>query len=1164
MPKFDFYPSFNAGEVSPMVDARTSLDKYRSACRTLENFVIMPYGGAIRRPGTQYIGTTKTSDTQSRLIGFNFSTTTRFVIELGVGYLRVWNPSGTLQTISGTATELATPYAAVDLREIQYCQINDIMYFAHANYPPRKLTRVSDTNWTFAEVKFEYPPLLDSSENQTKLYASMGIWGYNSANKYLKDASIIPPQWPHIETTKTALPNALAVLVDGVYSLVYGGSYTHTNNTLIIDGQTAYVGMLVHVTKESASENGVYIVTQLGTNLQPWILKETSAYNVNYTAGDFIYINHALTGVTQSRVYKCTASTTGPVFDATKWTEISSTYTFRALKDFTATTFKADIAAGNISSLPLASNEMGEFITQGTFPFSGYVGSQIELKWQNSNLYKQIEIVGNFESDILLVDGAWDFETSGTWGAMVQILRVPAEVLQAGVSVGLAYPVNTTTIEVYQPNHGYDLGDRVSFKGDYKQTNTAISSVTTNTYRYFISPATTLTGYRDVFPENLSQMEIVREYIVDNDKNIITSGTEDSLCGLKIVITNAQKIATTWSMSTPYKVGDFVYDSGKTYYCMLEHKAANDLYDNTKWKEITSDGEVPSFSATPAYANKLENWNSTDTYAYGDYVLQSGQTNTTGGLWQAKKAVPKNTPLYPNDYWEMMDTSHWLPSQAYLGGSYVKVQNTDKYFMARYDLPAANKIDTNKFTTQQVPNARIDSSTNIIGGVATITADSTINVDKWLGPLAATGAKTKFWQYGAFNATSGYPRSVCLHEQRLCFGGTKAQPNTIWCSAIGDFENFELGVNASDAVQFTLSASEGNRINWMFSQSEMLVGTSGDEWTIGAADSASALSATNVKTRRQASYGSKYMRAAMVNDVLLFVQRNGRKVRELVYELNKDGWVAPDLTLLAEHITVGEIVEVAYQQQPDAILWCVRGDGTLIGMTYERDQKVVGWHRHTIGDNADVESVATIYGNGTEDEVWMVVKRTVTGSTYRTIERFPLLWRTAFDDQTTTSYRYLDGHVAFASGAANRSVAGLYYLNGKTVTIVQNGVLTGTAIVSGGAVTVPQAAAGYVGLPYISTLTPMKLDMDLEDGSSQGRKKRIHKVVVRTLKSQGGEVRVNAGQWYDLASTLTTGDQKILTAGTFGFDADVSVQQSDPYPMCILAIEPVWDTYGNE
>lgn len=704
---------------------------------------------------------------------------------------------------------------------------------------------------------------------------------------------------------------------------------------------------------------------------------------------------------------------------------------------------------------------MGPFQTSRSL--SGYEGSQIELKWQNSNLYKQIEIVGNFESDILLVDGAWDFETSGTWGATIQILRVPAEIMQAGVSAGLAYPVNTTTIEVYQPNHGYDSGDRVSFKGDYKQINAAINTVTTDTYRYTISPATTLTGYRDVFPENLTQMEIVREYIVDNDKNIITSGKEDSLCGLKIVITNAQKIASIWAASKAYVVGDFVYSSGKTYYCVLAH------------------------------------------------------TSTAS-------------------------------------------------------------FDASKWTTQQVPNARIDSSTKIIGGVATITDANFLNVDKWLGPLAATGAKTKFWQYGAFNATSGYPRSVCLHEQRLCFGGTKAQPNTIWCSAIGDFENFELGVNASDAVQFTLAASEGNRINWMFSQSEMLVGTSGDEWTIGAADSASALSATNVKTRRQASYGSKYMRAAMVNDVLLFVQRNGRKVRELVYELNKDGWVAPDLTLLAEHITVGEIVEVAYQQQPDAILWCVRGDGTLIGMTYERDQKVVGWHRHTIADNADVESVATIYGNGTEDEVWMVVKRTVAGSTYRTIERFPLLWRTAFDNQTTASYRYLDGHVAFASGALvtppgpfpagttgtpYRTIYGLAHLEGKVVTVVQGSSVT-TGLVVLGRIDVTSTAAGYVGLPYISTLTPMKLDMDLEDGSSQGRKKRIHKVVVRTLKSQGGEVRVNAGQWYDLASNLTTGDQKILTAGTFGFDADVSVQQSDPYPMCILAIEPVWDTYGNE
>jgi hypothetical protein len=466
-------------------------------------------------------------------------------------------------------------------------------------------------------------------------------------------------------------------------------------------------------------------------------------------------------------------------------------------------------------------------------------------------------------------------------------------------------------------------------------------------------------------------------------------------------------------------------------------------------------------------------------------------------------------------------------------------------------------------------------------------------------------------------------------------------------SEIDNFEKFQLGTTAASAASFTLASSEGNRINWLYSQSKLLVGTSGDEWTIGSADTAQALSATNVEARKQSSYGSKYMRASLVNDVLLFVQRNGRKVRELVYEFNKDGWVAPDLTLLAEHITNGEIVDIAYQQQPDAVLWCVRGDGTLIAMTYERDQKVVGWHRHTLGD-ADVESVATIYGNGTEDEVWMVVKRyvgivagqrvqftnlpagsnisstetyvvlenpsgntftigsligeslgianssitptttrvvvvdgsysapvsnltdgvfTYTGdaaATKRTVERFPLLWRKHIDDQTAKDYRYLDGHVSFATGAVNRSISGLAHLEGKTVTVMQEGNAPVTRTVASGAITVPQAAAGYVGLPYTSTLRPMKLDADFEDGTAQSRKKRIHQIVVRTLKSRGGEVRTNSGSWYALAPTTTTGDQKIILGGAFGIDADVDVRQTEPYPMCIISILPKWDAYGNE
>ena len=193
----------------------------------------------------------------------------------------------------------------------------------------------------------------------------------------------------------------------------------------------------------------------------------------------------------------------------------------------------------------------------------------------------------------------------------------------------------------------------------------------------------------------------------------------------------------------------------------------------------------------------------------------------------------------------------------------------------------------------------------------------------------------------------------------------------------------------------------------------------------------------------------------------------------------------------------------------------------------------------------------------------MVVKRTVSGADYRTIERFPLLWRSKFDQATTADYRYLDGHVAFAAGAANRSVSGLSHLEGKTVTVAQGDSIVNRTVASG-AITVPQAAAGYLGLPYTSTLRPMKLDADYEDGTAQRRKKRIHQIVVRTLKSRGGDVRTNNGSWYALSPTTTTGDQKIILGGAFGIDADVDVRQTEPYPMCIISILPKWDAYGNE
>src|SRR5215217_6949087 len=109
MPASQLIPSFNAGELSPYLDARSDLEKYASGCRLLENNVILPYGGVYRRPGTEYLGVAKHSDRRCRLLGFNFSTTTRFVLEVGHLYLRFW--SNGVQVAKGTATAWATATA---------------------------------------------------------------------------------------------------------------------------------------------------------------------------------------------------------------------------------------------------------------------------------------------------------------------------------------------------------------------------------------------------------------------------------------------------------------------------------------------------------------------------------------------------------------------------------------------------------------------------------------------------------------------------------------------------------------------------------------------------------------------------------------------------------------------------------------------------------------------------------------------------------------------------------------------------------------------------------------------------------------------------------------------------------------------------------------------
>lgn len=210
------------------------------------------------------------------------------------------------------------------------------------------------------------------------------------------------------------------------------------------------------------------------------------------------------------------------------------------------------------------------------------------------------------------------------------------------------------------------------------------------------------------------------------------------------------------------------------------------------------------------------------------------------------------------------------------------------------------------------------------------------------------------------NASNNYPSCVTFFEQRLVFANTNNNPQSLWFSKSGDYENFTTGTDADDAMIFTIASNQVNAIRYLSAARSLLVGTVGGEFLVTGSDTIDGLSPTNINIRRQSTYGSANKDAISIGNTTLFLQRAKRKVRELVYNYDSDNYIAPDLTILSEHITESLVKDYAYQQEPNSVVWAAREDGVLVGMTYQRTENVVAWHRHIIGGKSDTgKSVVT-------------------------------------------------------------------------------------------------------------------------------------------------------------------------------------------------------------
>ena len=563
-------------------------------------------------------------------------------------------------------------------------------------------------------------------------------------------------------------------------------------------------------------------------------------------------------------------------------------------------------------------------------------------------------------------------------------------------------------------------------------------------------------------------------------------------------------------------------------------------------------------------------------------------------------------------------------------------------------------------------------------GYAKITAvaDTTNATIEILTALSSASA-TEDWRLGAFSDTTGHPSCVTFFEQRLVFAGTTNQPQTIFFSRSGDYENMDANIGGTvaddDAIIYTIASNQVNAIRFMTATRTLIIGTAGGEFTVSGGGTDSAITPTNILIKKQSNHGSANVDAIAVGNATLFLQRAKRKIRELAYNFDVDGYIAPDMTILAEHITEGGVSQIAYQQEPNQIIYAVRGDGELIGLTYQREQQVTAWHRqvfggkfnqatitvtdfanitnntkivltksdgssttfnsatsatsgkfHTTSSNnqtatnlktlvdadsdftatvasnvvtikettpeatgfltittgdetrltstneskAVCESVAVIPTDDTEYEVYVIIKRTINGATKRYIE---VLNTFDFTETDNTTFNFLDSQLSY-SGSSTTTLSGLSHLEGQTVSILADGATHPNKIVSSGEITLDRAVTkAKVGLSYSSILQTMRLDAGSQNGTSQGKTKRIYEITIRLFESVGVEVgesltnmeripfRTSADPM-DQGIPPFTGDKAVEFRGNYDTDGFIFVRQTQPLPLTILSLYPELQT----